>query len=209
MKTCRPMLLALVVAFTAWAANTDNVSFVPVASATNLIQIAPDRADWTYPLGATPTFQVRLAVDPYPVDGIPITYRLGPEQFEGAEQAAVVPARGLSIPAGTRGEPGFTRLIVMAERDGVTNAGICTVGFSPDLTRPTQTEPADFDLFWAEQKAGLAKVPAEPELTPLPGLSTPAAGVFHWSIQNVGNWEGPSRIYGILAVPSGLMPTSA
>ena len=182
---------------------------VPSPTATDRIRITADHADWTYPLGAPATYAVRIIADPYPAAGIPITYRLGPEQFEGLEHAAIVPAEGLTISAGTRHEPGFTRLIVSAKLEGKTSQALCTLGFAPDGIRPTQTEPADFDAFWDRQKADLAKVPAEPELMPMPGLSTPEVEVFHWSIQNVGNWEGPSRMYGILAVPRGPGPYPA
>ena len=190
--------------------SAENCTIIPPPLATtNLIQITPDHADWTYPVGASPTFTVKLVVSPYPTNGIPITYRLGPEQLEGAEQTAIVPADGLVLPAGTRNEPGFTRLIVKAALDGKTSTDTSTVGFAPGRIRPTQTEPADFDTFWEKQKADLAKVPAEPVLTPLPELSTTNVEVFHWSIQNVGNWEGHSRMYGILAVPRGPGPFPA
>ena len=194
---------------TNFAAAENYTIFPPPSVTTNIIHLTTDRADWTYPLGATPSFQIKLAINPYPADGVPITYRLGAEQFEGAEQKTNVPADGLALPAGKRTEPGFTRLIVSATLDGKTERESCTLGFEPGLIRPTQTEPADFDAFWEKQKAELAKIPAEPQLTPLPELSTTNVEVFHWSIQNVGNWEGHSRMYGILAVPRGTGPFPA
>ncbi len=214
------LLLAATLPVTAQSADTAvvesspaiaNCSIIPVPppAATNVIRITPDRADWTYPLGATPVFKVNLAVSPYPDEGIPITYRLGPEQLEGAEQTAVVPADGLIIPAGTRNEPGFTRLLVSAIVDGQIHKDLCTVAVSPDRILPTQTEPPDFDAFWEKQKASMANLPLAPELEPMPELSTPTVEVFHWSIQNVGNWAGPSRLYGILAVPRGAGPFPA
>jgi cephalosporin-C deacetylase-like acetyl esterase len=182
----------------------ESISIVPVPPPleTDLIQISADRDDCTYLLGESPIFRVKVGISPYPAEGVHITYRLGPEQFEGAKVQATVPLAGLVIEAGPCHEPGLVRLLVSASLDGrATEAAMSTVAFAPARIRPTQTEPADFDSFWDEQKAALAQVPAEPELTPLPDLSTSTVEVFHWSAQNVGNWEGHSRIYGILTVP--------
>lgn len=185
------------------------VEILPHQPGAHFIRITADRDDCTYPLGATPLFRIQLAADPYPAGGIPITYRLGPESFEGAGKAAVVPAEGLALPVDARGEPGFVRLMVEAVFDGQTNTATGTVGFAPELIQPTQTEPEDFDAFWAKQREDLAAVPMDLVLEPLPGRSTPEVEVFHWSVQNVGNWEGPSRFYGVLAVPQGPGPFPA
>jgi cephalosporin-C deacetylase len=64
------------------------------------------------------------------------------------------------------------------------------------------TEPADFDKFWNDGKAALAKVPLDAKIELLPSLSTSKVDVYHVSFQNVGlGATRVSRIYGILAVP--------
>jgi len=199
---------AIVGASSVYAENS-RVIPPPAPTATDIVQVTLDRTDWTYPLSAIATFKVKLAVTPYPTAGIPITYRVGPEQLEGTERTAIVPAEGLTIPGGTRQEPGLTRLLVSATLDGKPIKSFATAAFAPGRILPTQTEPSDFDKFWEKQKTELAKIPAEPELTPMPELSTPEVEVFQWSAQNIGNYEGFSRVYGILAVPRGHGPFPA
>lgn len=182
---------------------------VPAPVATQLIRVAPDRADWTYAPGEPVTFRITVALDPYPSAGVAIKYRLGPEMLEGAEQTAIVPATGLTLPAATLPVPGFLRCIATATIDGKAQRGLATAGFSPEKITPTQTEPADFDKFWAEQKAALANVPAAPELIPAPELSNDKVEVSYLSLHNVGNWSGPSRIHGVLAVPRSAGPFPA
>jgi cephalosporin-C deacetylase len=182
---------------------------VPAATAAQPLRVTPDRADWTYAPGDPVTFRITVAVEPYPAEGVVIKYRLGPEMLEGAEKTVAVPAAGLALPAATLPVPGFLRCIVTATLDGKPQRAAATAGFSPEKLQPTQTEPADFDQFWTEQKAALAKVPLAPELIPAPELSTPTVEVSYLSLQNVGSWAGASRIYGVLAVPRGEGPYPA
>lgn len=205
-----PLLLAaLPLAYAATPTAPTTILPVPEAPATQLIRVAPDRADWTYAPGDKVTFHLTVAVTPYPAEGVAIKYRLGPEMLEGAEKSVTVPAAGLDLPATTLPVPGFLRCIVTATIDGKAQRAAATAGFSPEKLRPTQTEPEDFDKFWAEQKAILAKVPMEPELIPAPELSTDQVEVSYLSLPNVGNWQGASRIYGVLAVPKGAGPFPA
>ncbi len=215
--SCRALVATLTFSLVAFAASVAGVVHaaeftvlpVPAPAASQLIRVAPDRADWTYAPGDPVTFRISVAVTPYPAEGVPIKYRLGPEMLEGAEQPATVPATGLVLPAATLQGPGFLRCIVTATIDGKAQRGLATAGFAPEKLAPTQTEPADFDKFWAEQKAALAKIPLEPELTPAPEFSNDRVEVFYLSLQNVGNWSGHSRIHGVLAVPRGPGPFPA
>lgn len=197
------LALGFLVAPALHAAETAPVNILPIPAAaeTQLIRVAPDRPNWTYQPGDPVTFTITVAVTPYPAEGVTIKYRVGPEMLEGAEKTATVPATGLTLSSATLPVPGFLRCIVTATVDGKPQRGAATAGFSPEKLRPTQTEPEDFDKFWAEQKAILAKVPMEPDLIPAPELSTGKVDVFYLSLQNVGNWQGASRIYGVLAVP--------
>jgi cephalosporin-C deacetylase-like acetyl esterase len=145
----------------------------------------------------------------YPEAGVEISYRLGPDMLEGAPRTATVPAAGLTLDGGTLAQPGFLRCIVTLATDGRPERGLATAGFVPEQIRPTQTEPDDFDRFWTEQKAALARIPIAPELTPAPELSTPRVEVFYLSLQNVGGGAGNSHFHGVLAVPRGPGPFPA
>ena len=81
--------------------------------------------------------------------------------------------------------------------------GLATAAFAPEKIVAMQVDPADFDSFWQTQKAELAKVPVEPQLTLLPDACTDTVNVYHVSFRNVGpNWTAvPSRMFGILCEP--------
>lgn len=179
--------------------------------ATTQLRVAPDRAGWTYQPGEPVTFRVSAWWDQQPLDGVPITYRVGPEMMEGPEKKTIVPAEGLRISGGTLTTPGFLRCIVTAEIAGKTYRAVATAGFAPEAIEPTQKEPGDFDAFWNEQKAALAKLPIDARLTLQPDLCTANVEVFHVSLQNAaaGPSTNPTRFYGILCVPRGAGPYPA
>lgn len=174
------------------------------------VRVAPERAGWTYGVGEPVTFLVSVVADQQPVEGVSVTYRVGPEMLDAAPQTAVVPVGGLRITGGSLDQPGFIRCVVTATVAGRSYRGVATAGVAPERIQPTQTEPADFDAFWAAQKAQLAEIPIDARLTLQPDLSTSKVEVFHVSLQNVGTNRGSvSRIYGILCVPRGPGPFPA
>lgn len=174
------------------------------------VRVVPERQGWTYGVGESVTFLVSIIADQQPVEGVTVTYRVGPEMLEVAPQTAEVPAGGLRISGGSLNQPGFIRCVVNATVAGRSYRGVATAGVAPDKIQPTQTEPADFDAFWGAQKAQLAEIPVDARLTPQPDLSTSKVEVFHVSLQNVGSSRGSvSRIYGILCVPRGPGPFPA
>lgn len=182
---------------------------VPEAPATQSVRVVPDRADWTYEIGDTVNFRVTVALEPYPEEGVAVKYSIGPEKFQGPEQTAHVPAGGLTLAGGTMKAPGFLRCTVTAVINGKAQRARATAGFSPEAIRPTQNDAADFEPFWAAQKAALAQVPMDPRLTPAPELSTDKVEVSYLRLANVGTTSGPSRVIGVLAVPRGPGPFPA
>jgi cephalosporin-C deacetylase len=171
--------------------------------ATVQIRVAPDHRDWTYQPGENAKFTVTVTADNEPLEGVNITYKVGPEMLPMQEKTAVVAANGtLVIDGGTLQQPGFIRCIVTAELGGKNYRGLATAAFSPEKIQPTQTEPADFDTFWEAGKAELAKVPLEPQITLMPEACTPAVNVYHVSIRTIGGGgQYLARIYGILCEP--------
>jgi len=113
------------------------------------------------------------------------------------------------VDAGTMTSPGFLRCIGTAQHEGRTYRGLGTAGFEPQKIAPTVSNPADFDAFWAEGKARLAKIPVDLTRELLPSYGGPGINVYHVSFQTVGldasNTSlntSTSRIYGILCEPS-------
>ena len=172
------------------------------------VRVAPDRDDWTYQLGQTAKFDVSVTLNNRQVSGLPIEYSCGLEMMPPRTVKKVVTnSEKLTIDAGTLKEPGFLRCIVTFEKDGKTYRGLATAGFRPDLIKPTTTDPPDFDVFWNEGKAQLAKLPLDAKTRFLPDYSTPNVDVYEVSFQNVGAvLSKTSRIYGILAIPKSKNP---
>ena len=172
------------------------------------IRVAPDRDDWTYELNQPVRFEVSVTLNNRRIAGLPLKYACGAEQMPPTlEKTLTTTAQSFIIDAGTLKEPGFLRCVVTLENGGQTYRGLATAGLRPDLIKPVVAEPADFDKFWTDGKALLAKIPMEPKLEPLPNLSTSKTDVFHVSFQNVGaGISRVSRLYGILAIPKQAHP---
>ncbi len=205
--TCRAALAALLLCagFSAGAHAIEIDAVPPQASrrvATVQVRVAPEHRDWTYQPGQPARFRVAVTADNQPIEGVPVSYTVGPELLPAQTRTAVVPLEGLVIDGGTLNGPGFIRLHVTTEVAGRTYRGSGTAAFSPELIQPTQVEPADFDAFWARAKAELATIPMEPRLVPMPEASTSTVDVFHLSLRTIGqSWQGPAHLYGILCVP--------
>jgi len=202
MKIARFYLFIFIFAVSFFAAQAQK------SLGTYQIRVAPDRDDWTYQLNQPVKFAVSVTLNNRQVSGLPVKYSCGLEQMPPMiEKTVTTSAQSFTIEAGTLKEPGFLRCTVTMETGGQTYRGLGTVGFRPDLIKPIVAEPADFDKFWNDGKAQLAKIPLEPKLEPMPNLSTSKVDVFHVSFQNVGaGISRVSRIYGILAVPKTTNP---
>jgi cephalosporin-C deacetylase-like acetyl esterase len=168
------------------------------------VSVVPERADWTYAIGASARFRVTVTRDGHALAGTALRYACGPEMMPPAvEKTASLPADGLVVDGGTMKEPGFLRCVVTTTVEGREYRAVGTAAYAPEKIEPAVEDPADFDVFWARAKEELAKLPIDAKLTPKPELSTARADVFQVSLQNVGSdAKGTSRFYGILAVPT-------
>ena len=170
--------------------------------ATTQLRVSLDRPGWTYQPGDKVTFCVTAVWDQQPLDGLVVKYRVGPDMMPAEEKTAQLPPGGLVIDGGTLDRPGFLRCIVTAEVNGKSFKGVATAGFAPDKIAPTQSDPADFDQFWQDGKAALAKVPMDAQLTLLPEASTGMINVYHVSLATLNaSGNGTARLYGILCEP--------
>lgn len=175
------------------------------------ISVTCDHDDWLYAPGEPVKFTLRLTEGDRPLADVEVTYSAGPEMMPAEKKTTRTGADGsLQIDGGTLSGPGFLRCIATIERGGRTVRGLATAGFSPEKIQPTQTEPGDFDAFWAKAKDELAKLPIDARLTPLPDQSNDKIEVFQVNVQNIGTPPSrTSRFYGILCVPRGEGPFPA
>ncbi len=166
------------------------------------VRVSTDRSDWSYQPGQPVRFRIVAVQDGHPLSGVQVTYRIGPEMMAPrTEKTATLTAEGLVVEGGTMKEPGFLRCIATVERNGKTYRGLATAAFQPERIQPTQQDPADFDAFWAEGKAALAKLPIDAKITPLPDYGNALADCYQVNLQNVGMGNVPSRFYGVLCEP--------
>ena len=97
--------------------------------------------------------------------------------------------------SGTLHEPGFLRLVLKSPgRKSV----VWSVGFEPRKIRKGSPKPADFDEFWENARAKLAReVPPDVKLTRVPERSTAEYDFHRISLATFGR-----RVYGYISVPT-------
>ncbi len=185
-------------------------AFAQESLGTYQVRVSLDKPDWTYELNEPTKFTISTTLNNSQVAGLPLKYSCGLEMMPPTiEKTVTTTNQPLQIDGGTLKEAGFLRCIATLEKDGKTYRGLATAGFRPDLIKPTTTDPNDFDKFWNDGKAELAKLPIDSKIEPLPSYSTPNVDVFHVSFQNVGSGiSKSSRIYGILATPKTTNPNA-
>ena len=99
--------------------------------------------------------------------------------------------------SGTLAEPGFLRLTLPPTKDGRTDPFVFSVGFEPGKIRKGSPSPADFDEFWANARAKLAKeIPLDPRLERVESRSTGKFDFYRVSFATFGR-----RVHGLLSVP--------
>ena len=213
---CSALVLALVGSVQAAEPRADAKTILPVGTASTVrvaaiqLRVVPDHLDWTYAVGEPAKFRLQVLADNEPVTGLVVRYRVGPELQPVEQKSVTVPAEGATIDAGTMKEPGFIKCVATVQFEGRNYRAVGTAGFSPDQIQPTQTNPEDFDAFWAAGKAELAKIPLDSKLTLQPDLCTSEVDVYHVSFQNVhGGTSQITRIYGMLCIPKGNGPFPA
>ncbi len=209
MNSSRRFLLTGLVLATSAGLAPASVPITPVPpqatlrAATVQVRVAPDHRNWTYQPGEPAQFKVTVTADNEPIDGVTVSYKVGPEMMPAEAKTAAVPLDGLVIDGGTLAQAGFLRCTVTTEVAGRAYRGVATAAYAPEKIVSTQVELADFDAFWQAGKAELAKIPVEARVTLLPDACTDAVNVYHVSLRTVGpTWTpAPARIYGILCEP--------
>lgn len=89
--------------------------------------------------------------------------------------------------------PDFLRLKVSVGKD----ARIWSVGYDVEKLRQAKERPADFDAYWAGEKARLAKIPLDPRCERLDWLCREGWDVFRISFATFND----RRVYGFMSVP--------
>ena len=158
-----------------------------------------DRPNGIYRCGETATFTVRL---------------LEKKNLEASERPCAVldnfgttvftnlPFDVSSVGAvfkisGTLHEPGFLRLSLPPTKKGRNDPFVFSAGFEPEKIQKGSPSPADFDKFWSEARARLAReVPLDAQVTRVPERCTAAFDFYRISFATFGR-----RVHGYMSVP--------
>lgn len=120
----------------------------------------PDHADWLYRTGEQATVEVQLYEYGIPIVGIQIDYELGGDLLPADTKGQVTLKNGrATIPIGTMEHPGFRDCRLTATVGGVVSKHHVKVGFSPEKIEAHTRMPDDFEAFWKENGARLARLP--------------------------------------------------
>ena len=164
-----------------------------------VVQVSPDRADWTYKVGETARLTATVLKSGCPMEGVQVDYEAGPVMYPDVRKDNVTLPHGQFSWKATMKQPGFYRLKLRAHVDGKDYEGLCTVGFSPERIQPTPNCPDDFDGFWQNALKEARYTALEPTRRLLPERCTEKVNVYEVSFHNV-SWG--SRTFGILCVPT-------
>lgn len=162
-----------------------------------VLKVENDHADLLYRVGEEAVFTV-TATD---TNGVKVSEgqvsasldNFGPKQVM-AKQTFDLAKGNPFVVKGTLGEPGFLRLNL-----GVSGqAGkVWSVGYEPTKIRKGSPSPEDFDRFWAEAKAKLAReVPLDAKVEEYPRRSNKLWTMYKISFATFGR-----RLYGRMSVP--------
>ena len=180
----------------------------PASSASRLHRAAPvstykvdlDRPGGLYRCGETATFKVTLLSTNSLVCGNRPCVSL--DNFGVSSMTNIpfdVSATGVVfLVSGTLREPGFLRLSLPPTKSGRDDPFVFSAGFEPEKIVKGSPSPADFDAFWAESKARLAReVPLDPQVVRVPERSTADFDFYRISFATFGR-----RVHGYMSVPT-------
>jgi cephalosporin-C deacetylase-like acetyl esterase len=95
-------------------------------------------------------------------------------------------------------EPGFLRLTLPRTLNGRDDPFVFSVGFEPEKIVKGSPSPADFDAYWAAERARLAReVPLDPQVVRVPERCTAEFEYYRISFATFGR-----RVYGYMSIPS-------
>ncbi len=160
--------------------------------------VTPNHSDWTYQLGETATFTVRVLKSECLLPGVTIDYEVGPEMYPNDTKKDITLKDGTYTIKSKLVKPGFIRCDVKAHVGNRTYEGRAAAAYAPEQIQATTVNPSDFDSFWSSTLEEARKVPLSPTLELLPERCTDKVNVYQVSFQNIR--EG-SRTYGILCIP--------
>jgi len=181
-----------------------------------VVSVTCDRGTGLYEVGETAILGIEVADEGEMVaeGGLQCRLTLDGVGDLGQPEAALV--EGKANVEASLDEPGVIRLDVTYASGEVKARGIGGAAFSPELLEPTEP-PDDFRAWWDAEKAALAEIPMDAQVTLDEARSTDTVDVFELSLANirgsrVRGWfcrpKAAGKYRAILSVPgAGVGPT--
>jgi cephalosporin-C deacetylase-like acetyl esterase len=153
----------------------------PVPSTVKVNALA-QRESALYHRGETVTFVVKVSDKEVPVSQGELEWTLLKDGLPLNRQGKAEIRDGQATVSGTLDEPGFLQLRATYRSDPKAPAltALAGAGIDPAEIAPSLPIPDDFDAFWTAQKALLAQIPPQVELSP---VSSPAKTVEAFDLQ--------------------------
>jgi cephalosporin-C deacetylase-like acetyl esterase len=170
-----------------------------------VVDVVADRPEALYSCGETAAFAVTVSRDGQPLAEGEVSYSVTVDGGRVLSQGTLTLTGGEAQVAGTLDEPGILRATVSVPDGERPATGLGAAAFEPERIQPGAPEPTDFQAFWDAEKAKLAAVPIDAQLTERPDLSDAEMTVYKISL---GNIDG-SRVGGWLGVPKNTGPFPA
>ncbi|MDD2709024.1 MAG: acetylxylan esterase [Verrucomicrobiae bacterium] len=167
-----------------------------------IITVKTDRPEALYHCGEQAGFRIEATEAGQPVSEGQVDVTLTLDGGKILEKKSLNFNQSPLLIAGTLSEPGFLRCTAIHLKDKKTIRGYGGAGFDPEKIKPAAVMPDDFDAFWNEGRAELAKIPLDLKLKPLPEHSNEKRDCFLLSFANLDN----TRMYGFLGVPKEAKP---
>lgn len=150
------------------------------------INVSVDRLSATYRKRESVVFTIDVREDGKPLAKGEIGFVIddeGPNQFATGELKLT--GKPLTI-ENSMAEAGFLRCVVTHQpKGGKATRGIAGAAIAPLEIGPSLPVPDDFDAFWKEQKAALARIPMKSKLTPVDDADK-AIEIFDAQIDAIG-----------------------
>jgi cephalosporin-C deacetylase len=171
------------------------------AAVKTTVKVTTDRAAAIYRTGETVTFSIQVKTGPQAADTGELRYALSEDGINEIKAGKLALNGKTLTVSGTMKTPGFLRCTVThTPKGGKPIRALAAGAISPLQIKPSLPVPADFDAFWKQQKAALAKVPMKADLVPVPNSKTPA---FDVKITSLGK-----PVSGYFAKPAAAKPKS-
>ena len=200
-RAIRSAVLGVLVIFLVSAAS----QAAPPAGTGVSVSVVTDRPDAIYRTEEKATFAIEIKRDGKSVGGGSVTYALSLDGAGNLGRGKLELSEGRASVSGSLDKPGILRCTVRFAGGPKQRAvGMAGAVFDPFKIKPTATVPADFDEFWNAQKAALAAIPTDVQLTPASQASSKVEA-FDISLANVNG----SRVRGYFAKPKGDGPFPA